>query len=143
MGVFAQLVAGLKVLRRHNIMHRDLKPENVLIKEGHFKLADFGFCKELGIQGMTRTMLGSPLYMAPEVLRGEAYSVNADVWSVGVILFEMLYGRCPFQSHSIASLISAIDDTNLVFDPSPHVSSNIKRFITRCLQKDCRIRMTW
>lgn len=46
-------------------MHRDLKPENVLIKEGNFKLADFGFCKELDGHCMTRTMLGSPLYMAP------------------------------------------------------------------------------
>jgi serine/threonine protein kinase len=85
--IFCQLVAGLKVLRKHNIMHRDLKPENVLIKEGNFKLADFGFCKELGSETMTRTMLGSPLYMAPEILRGEPYSVNADIWSVGVILF--------------------------------------------------------
>lgn len=48
MGIFTQLVEGLKVLRKHNVMHRDLKPENVLIKEGQFKLADFGFCKELG-----------------------------------------------------------------------------------------------
>jgi serine/threonine-protein kinase ULK/ATG1 len=109
LSIFTQLVEGLKVLRKHNIMHRDLKPENVLIKEGNFKLADFGFCKELGGECMTRTMLGSPLYMAPEVLRGEAYSVNADIWSIGVILYEMLYGHCPFQSHSIASLISTID----------------------------------
>ena len=58
---------------------------------------------------MTRTMLGSPLYMAPEVLRGEAYTVNADIWSLGVILYEMLEGKCPFQSNSIASLISAIE----------------------------------
>ena len=50
-------------------------------------MADFGFCKELSVEMMTRTMLGSPLYMAPEILRGEAYSVNADIWSVGVILY--------------------------------------------------------
>jgi serine/threonine protein kinase len=88
--IFLQLVDGLKILRNHKIMHRDLKPENILVKEGNFKLADFGFSKELGMEGMTRTMLGSPLYMAPEVLRGEAYTANADVWSVGVILYEML-----------------------------------------------------
>lgn len=63
--IFRQLIEGLKVLRKHNIMHRDLKPENVLIKEGNIKLADFGFCKELGGENMTKTMLGSPLYMAP------------------------------------------------------------------------------
>jgi serine/threonine-protein kinase ULK/ATG1 len=85
--IFSQLIAGLRILRKHNIMHRDLKPENVLIKDGVFKLADFGFCKELHEESMTRTMLGSPLYMAPEVLKGESYSVNADVWSIGVILY--------------------------------------------------------
>ena len=63
--IFCELVAGLKILRKHNIMHRDLKPENVLIKDGVYKLADFGFCKELSVEMMTRTMLGSPLYMAP------------------------------------------------------------------------------
>lgn len=124
-------------------MHRDLKPENVLIKEGNFKLADFGFCKELGTETMTRTMLGSPLYMAPEILRGEPYSVNADIWSVGVIFFEMLYGFCPYQSNSIATLISVIEEQPLYFDSAYNVSPNIKRFITKCLQKDDRHRITW
>jgi len=55
----------------------------------------------------------------------------------------MLYGHCPFQSNSIASLISVIDDTPIHFDSNIHVSANIKRFITKCLQKDCRIRLTW
>jgi serine/threonine-protein kinase ULK/ATG1 len=81
--------------------------------------------------------------MAPEVLRGEAYSVNADIWSIGVILYEMLYGHCPFQSHSIASLISTIDDSLPAFDPSIPVTSDVKKFISRCLQKDCRMRIAW
>lgn len=92
---------------------------------------------------MTRTMLGSPLYMAPEVLRGEAYTTTADIWSIGVILYEMLYGCCPFESNSIASLINTIDDTYLTFDPSIAVSSNTKIFIMKCLQKDCRVRLNW
>ena len=124
-------------------MHRDLKPENVLVKGEYFKIADFGFCKELKVQSMTRTMLGSPLYMAPEVLRGEAYTASADIWSIRVILFEMLYGCCPFESNSIASLINTIDDTYLTFDPNIAVSSNTKIFIMKCLQKDCRVRLSW
>jgi serine/threonine-protein kinase ULK2 len=62
----------------------------LLISRGVFKLADFGFCKELAENQMTKTMLGSPLYMAPEVLKGESYSANADIWSLGVLLYEMI-----------------------------------------------------
>lgn len=54
---------------------------------------------------MTKTMLGSPIYMAPEILRGEIYSTKADIWSLGVVLYEMLYGFCPFESTTIPKLI--------------------------------------
>ncbi|CAM5999461.1 unnamed protein product [Sphagnum balticum] len=56
---------------------------------------------------MTKTMLGSPIYMAPEILRGEIYSTKADIWSLGVVLYEMLYGFCPFESTTIPKLIEA------------------------------------
>lgn len=58
-------------------------------------------------------MLGTPIYMAPEVIRGEGYSIKADIWSLGIVLFRMLYGFCPFQSNSIAKLISIIESHNL------------------------------
>jgi len=54
---------------------------------------------------MAQTMLGSPLYMAPEILNGEKYTMKADVWALGVVLFRMLFGYCPFQSSNIAKLI--------------------------------------
>lgn len=60
---------------------------------------------------MTSTMLGSPIYMAPEVLRGEIYTSKADIWSLGVVLYEMLFGVCPFESNSIAKLIAVLDNT--------------------------------
>jgi len=124
-------------------MHRDVKPENILIKQNVFKLADFGFCKELKSEShMTKTMLGSPLYMAPEVLRGESYTSNADIWSLGVILYEMLVGRCPFESNSIANLISKIEETNLGLDEL-QVSQSTKLLIQKCLQKDQKNRLKW
>ena len=57
---------------------------------------------------MAATMLGSPIYMAPEVLKGESYTSKADMWSLGVVVFEMLFGFCPFESNSIAKLISVL-----------------------------------
>lgn len=93
-------------------MHRDLKPDNIFFDNGVLKLGDFGFCKTLGkANDMASTMLGSPIYMAPEVLKGEAYSSRADIWSLGVVLYEMLFGYCPFQSNSIAKLITVLAET--------------------------------
>lgn len=76
------------MLNKYNIMHRDLKPDNIFFHDGNVKLGDFGFCKNLLREGdMTSTMLGSPIYMAPEVLRGEIYTSKADIWSLGVVLY--------------------------------------------------------
>lgn len=69
-------------------MHRDVKPDNILFHNGEIKLGDFGFCKTLGEPNqMTGTMLGSPIYMAPEVIKGETYASKADIWSLGVVLY--------------------------------------------------------
>ena len=64
---------------------------------------------------MAKTMLGSPIYMAPEILKGQSYTTKADIWSLGVILYEMLYGVCPFQSSSIAMLVNKISATEIDF----------------------------
>jgi serine/threonine protein kinase len=93
-------------------MHRDLKPDNIFFNDGKVKLGDFGFCKMLEVN-MAQTMLGSPIYMAPEILKEEIYTLKADIWSLGVVLFEMLFGYCPFESSSISQLINVIKDTEL------------------------------
>jgi serine/threonine-protein kinase ULK/ATG1 len=78
-------------------LHRDIKPNNIFFKSGHLKLADFGFCKKLrSSDDFTHTSLGSPLYMAPEIMNGDVYGSKADVWSCGIVLFEMLFGYCPY-----------------------------------------------
>lgn len=102
-----QLLEAFRVLTANNIMHRDLKPSNIMVHNGKLKLGDFGFCKSLENQrDLAQTMLGSPIYMAPEVLRGEIYTIKADIWSLGVVIYEMAYGFCPYEESSIARLIS-------------------------------------
>lgn len=73
-------------------MHRDFKLANILMHDGEIKIADFGFSKLLTNEEFTETMLGSPLNMAPEVLGGNQYNSKADIWSIGVVFYEMLFG---------------------------------------------------
>ena len=123
-------------------MHRDLKPDNIFFHEGVIKLGDFGFCKNLeSADQMTRTMLGSPIYMAPEVIRGQVYSNKADIWSLGVVLYEMIFGHCPFMSNSIAKLIEVLNTQKLSFpsEVSPFVSNLLERMLT----KDPMQRIGW
>jgi len=100
------IAQGLKYLRSKNIVHRDLKPRNFMLQKivknqasssaYHnyiLKLADLGFGKVLGNQELTGTYLGTPMYICPEILDGNMYTANVDLWSVGVILFEMITAR--------------------------------------------------
>lgn len=104
--IFRQLINAFKSLHDHHILHRDIKPNNIFFKSGHLKLADFGFCKKLrSSDDFTHTSLGSPLYMAPEILNGDVYGSKADVWSCGIVLFEMLFGYCPYGHCNIKEML--------------------------------------
>ena len=82
------------------VVHRDLKPANILIHEGTYKIADFGFAKYVDNFGnqMLKSCVGSPIYMAPQLLEREAYTTKCDVWSLGVITYEMIYGLSPWRA---------------------------------------------
>ncbi|XP_046850599.1 protein kinase C iota type-like isoform X2 [Xenia sp. Carnegie-2017] len=95
----AEIACALNFLHERGIIYRDLKLDNVLLdKDGHIRLTDYGMCKEgLRPGDTTSTFCGTPNYIAPEVLRGEDYGLSVDWWATGVLLFEMLAGRSPFD----------------------------------------------
>jgi serine/threonine protein kinase len=105
--ILTQLTRALRYLVQKSVLHRDLKPENILLADGVPKLIDFGFACQLGEGPETRLQdnMGSPLYMSPQLLVGESYTAKSDVWSLGIILYEMLYGHTPWPSKDKAELI--------------------------------------
>lgn len=101
----AEITSALGYLHSENIVYRDLKPENILLDaEGHIVLTDFGLCKDnLSGRQTTNTFCGTPEYLAPEVLRKEAYDRCVDWWCLGAVLYEMIYGLVGVFLHSLPS----------------------------------------
>lgn len=102
------------------------------------KLADFGFARYLPASAMAETLCGSPLYMAPEILRYEKYDRKADLWSAGAVLFEMMYGKAPFRASNHVELLRKIEQANNKIDFSSKVplSSQMRDLIKQLLNKN-------
>ena len=97
----AEILLALNHLHESGIIYRDLKPENVLLDgDGHIRLTDFGLSK-LGIVGKnfsTNTFCGTPEYLAPEIIKGKGHNKAVDIWSFGILIYEMISGINPFKS---------------------------------------------
>lgn len=134
-------------MNRELILHRDLKPANILLHKDQVKLADFGFCRSLATEkDMAKTMVGSPIYMAPEVLFGKDYSINAEIWSLGCVLYEMLFGECPYEESSIAALILRLekDTKGVIFKREKNpISIQTENLIRRMVVVNPANRMTF
>ncbi|CAK82447.1 unnamed protein product (macronuclear) [Paramecium tetraurelia] len=138
--IFLQIAEGCSYLYDKSVFHRDLKPENILIHNGTAKLADFGFAKvieedkkDVAAHG---TSVGTPYYMAPQILAGEDYCIKCDVWSLGVILYQMLFGVLPWKdTNSIIQLLNAINNQKIQFPNTNPVGQEMKDLITKMLQK--------
>jgi len=137
------LSVGLSYLRSKNILHRDLKPHNLLISEdNNLKISDFGLSTLLENDKMTDTLCGSPLYMAPEVLMNNIYGVKSDLWSVGIILYQLIYGKHPYKFTNMYELIQEINKSVIAYPPT-QVSQNCLNLIKGLLQPDNNLRLCW
>mmetsp|Transcript_43713 Transcript_43713/g.103212 ORF Transcript_43713/g.103212 Transcript_43713/m.103212 type:complete len:717 (-) Transcript_43713:107-2257(-) len=136
---FVQVAAGLHYLHSLNIVHRDIKPENLLVTQDDvLKIADFGWCAMTNTE-QRMTFCGTLDYLAPEMIQGQGHNHTLDIWSAGVLLFEMMVGRPPFQSTNHAQLILKILNLELKFPA--FVSEEAQDLVRRLVRKEKHARM--
>lgn len=139
--ILVQILRGLGAAHAANILHRDLKPENVLLStDGEVKVSDFGLARCLDRRTITRSgvFLGSLGYMAPEVIEGERGSHRSDIFSFGVLAYELLGGESPFPGKTPQALIRSIAEgkVNSMGEKAPHLPPSLRASIESCLSVD-------
>lgn len=152
--MMVQVASALSTAHQAGIIHRDIKPENIMIRpDGIVKVLDFGLAKLAERQSLTTdsqagtiskkptdpgTIMGTVAYMSPEQARGKEMDARTDIFSLGIVLYEMLAGRTPFAGESSADVLSAILDK----EPAPlmrlvdDLPQELQRIVTKCLRKD-------
>ena len=136
-----QVGKGLSKAHRNDIIHRDIKPGNILItEEGHAKIVDFGLAKLGSLTKMTMvgTTLGTVRYMSPEQARGDEVDHRADIWALGVVLYEMLSGQMPFRGEVDAAVIYSImnEEPESLADACPECPDEFAKVISTALVKE-------
>lgn len=137
------LVSALYYLHSNRVLHRDLKPQNVLLNEElHAKLCDFGLARSMTMQTQVLTSIkGTPLYMAPEILSESPYDHQADLWSLGCIIYEAMVGKPPFHTTNIIQLVYMIQKEDVKWPDS--LSNASISLIQGLLEKDPSLRTSW
>uniref|UniRef100_A0A665UK13 Serine/threonine-protein kinase n=1 Tax=Echeneis naucrates TaxID=173247 RepID=A0A665UK13_ECHNA len=139
-----QILVALRHLHFKNIVHCDLKPENVLLASAEpfpqVKLCDFGFARIIGEKSFRRSVVGTPAYLAPEVLRSKGYNRSLDMWSVGVIIYVSLSGTFPFNEDE--DINDQIQNAAFMYPPNPwkEISEEATDLINNLLQVKMRKR---
>ena len=146
-----QVAAALSVAHAAGIVHRDIKPENVMLRpDGVVKVLDFGLAKlapvgplgsdttQVAVNTDAGTVLGTAAYMSPEQARGQQVDARTDIWSLGVMLYEMVAGRSPFAGPSGTDVLAAIlqNEPAPVARFEPDAPPEVQRILTKSLRKD-------
>jgi serine/threonine-protein kinase len=146
MGIARQICRGLEAAHEQGIIHRDIKPQNVLIDhKGEVKLMDFGIARMAEMhEGMTQAglIVGTPHYMSPEQVQGKQLDPRSDVYSMGVMLYEMLAGQKPFTSSSLTGVLTAhiTENARPPIELRKEIGRRVNDIVMRCLAKDPKAR---
>ena len=139
--VARQICEGLAEAHRLGVVHRDLKPQNIMIdRDGNVRIMDFGIARSLKVKGMTGAgvVIGTPEYMSPEQIEGQDVDSRSDIYSLGIILYEMVTGRVPFEGDTFLSIAvkQKTEQPRNPRDINPQIPDDIVRLILHCLEKD-------
>jgi serine/threonine protein kinase/Tfp pilus assembly protein PilF len=135
-----EVCAGLAEAHRVGVVHRDLKPQNIMIdRDGNARIMDFGIARSIKGRGITgaNVLIGTPEYMSPEQVEGKEAGPRSDLYSLGIVLFEMLTGRLPFEGESALS-VAVKQKSEAPPDPrafNGQVPEDLSRLVLRCLEK--------
>jgi serine/threonine protein kinase/tetratricopeptide (TPR) repeat protein len=136
-----QICDGLTEAHKSGVVHRDLKPSNIMIdKEGNVRIMDFGIARSLKAKGITGAgvMIGTPEYMSPEQVEGKEVDQRSDIYSLGIILYEMVTGRVPFEGDTPFT-VGVKHKSEIPQNPkelNTQISDDLNNVILRCLEKD-------
>jgi serine/threonine protein kinase/tetratricopeptide (TPR) repeat protein len=139
--VARQVAEGLAEAHGLGVVHRDLKPSNIMIdRDGNARIMDFGIARLVGARGITggNVMIGTPEYMSPEQVEGKEAGPASDLYSLGIVLFEMLTGRLPFEGETALS-VAVKQKSEAPPDPrtlNPQIPEGLNRVILKCLEKN-------
>jgi serine/threonine-protein kinase len=143
--VIIQVAQGLSYAHEHEIVHRDVKPSNVMIvRDGHVKITDFGIARmaSAAVRTQTGMVLGSPKYMSPEQVLGKVTDQRSDIFSLGVMLYEMLTGQVPFVGENVNAIM--YQTLNAIPAPpsnaNPAVPEMLNYIVAKSLAKDLEAR---